>query len=1369
MPKKSAKQSKNTKQFTVKSAGGETTTATIIVQNKIARTPLVSVILPGHNVSPFLDQCLSSVCNQTLQDIEIIYVDDGSTDNSLEIAKKFAEHDKRITVVSQENHNAGVARNAGLAIARGKYLSFLDSDDFFEPNMHETLYKRATETNADIVMCDTFLFDEQNQCDMNTPWTFDTNGLPPVFNYKDIPERIFKLTNCWVWNRLYRAEFIRDNKILFQSLSCCNDSYFSCIAQALARRIAFCPERLIHYRTNQVKNTSTTAVSTRTKHPVDLLRCFAEIYNQLNKLKLYKAVKHSYLLVATEHIYWSKLGMATNPSSLAEFKKFFAENFARIFADEFDFDSNTLNMKYSTLRNILIDAGVIKQIPKRIFYVWGAGEAKRPEVQKCIDTWKQFLPDYEIAELNEDNKEYFDYEHELKTNHWFKTVYSRKMWAYVADYIRIKALYEHGGIYFDTDVSVVKNMDKFLHNPAFVGMQSSSLDGCGDFVEPAICAAQRGNKFFGQIVRFYDSAIWTESVYTMPLVFDHFLREYKIFPFPIKSEQKIIKLPDLTIYPERYFIPFRYGEKFDKSCIEDSTHTVHWWGASWVKEENKKFLNHKHLLGYSDKYTSAPAVSVIVPVYNVATYLPKCLDSLINQTLQNIEIICVNDGSTDNSLDILKDYAARDNRIVVLDQPNQKLGPARNTGLRFARGEYVCFVDSDDWLDITTLDKLYNKIVSDKSELCLYGITTYHENTGQTEIMPARDMSIYRTRKNDVCTWRDIKHAVFTHFGAVYKLYKRSLLIDNNMFFPPAVCFEDVVYSIKCILLSKRISVLDENLYFYRVDVPTSIMSNAKAVDKTDDVICFITQAYDFLVSNNFYKELETEYLDFVVSQLNYHNGRISDEQIKLILQKKAVNLIRDKKLSLQHEKLNNLYQTYSENTKNIVLNTTSRLNLDVKALPVRVICDNLSLASKPCVSVIVCAYNAQDFLHKCLDSLLEQTLHNIEIICVNDGSSDSTLSVLQQYAAQDSRVRVIDQKNAGLSISRNNALKIARGEYIQFVDADDWLRADGLEYLYLYSKYYNLDMCCFGGINFDLATNQFVPNPYYQFEYLPERFKDIFNLSDCKDFAHRMAVSSCLTFYSKSFLDTNNIRWVNKKLCFEDNLFFTEALFKAKRISILKDKIYQRTIHSGCITRNIDKNFADYLEIADRVIQMISKLTTDKDIIKLYTNAYMGRCRSQFNGLNNKKAFAKRTAALLKKYNYSATLHVHRMPKRIKQYVLFPYYLCAYLYLCVIKKPYINMRHAIYARSYRGRTEMLNNNFAHIMNAISALNRRHDMLQKQLNDMRELIAGGTQQNAKLMSQLGIVSDNITAMGKQCSGEFAGKKHGRCYKKTDRR
>lgn len=234
-------------------------------------------------------------------------------------------------------------------------------------------------------------------------------------------------------------------------------------------------------------------------------------------------------------------------------------------------------------------------IPKRIFYVWGVNDPKRRDVLACIQTWRTICPDYEIIEINEDSKKYFDFQKELKSNKWFKTVYDQHMWAYVADYIRIKVLYENGGVYLDTDVSVVKPLDKFLKDPAFVGIQDSEADGVNDFVEPAILGAQKGNKVLKTILDFYEEDIWKEPIYTMPQLFRYtFNKLYTVKPYPVRSKQKLIKYKDINVYPEGTFIPFRCRETFDPKCVTKDTYTIHWWGASWYRPEVLQFLEHKH-------------------------------------------------------------------------------------------------------------------------------------------------------------------------------------------------------------------------------------------------------------------------------------------------------------------------------------------------------------------------------------------------------------------------------------------------------------------------------------------------------------------------------------------------------------------------------------------------------------------------------------------------------------------------------------------------------------------------------------------------------------------------------------------------------
>lgn len=239
-------------------------------------------------------------------------------------------------------------------------------------------------------------------------------------------------------------------------------------------------------------------------------------------------------------------------------------------------------------------------IPKRIFYVWGANEPLKESVKKYIDSWKKFLPDYEIIQIDEESKKYFDFQKELDTNKWFKIVYAKKMWAYVSDYVRVKTLFDNGGIYFDTDVEVLKSFDDLLEESAFVGIQNNSLDGNDDLVEPAILGAQKGNLFLSKVLSFYDRLIWQESIFSMPQIFDYFLKEYNIYPFAKKNEQQIIRLPEITLYPEEYFIPFRYNSEFNEECIQKNTKTIHWWGASWIKPEILYFLENKHKMTIED-------------------------------------------------------------------------------------------------------------------------------------------------------------------------------------------------------------------------------------------------------------------------------------------------------------------------------------------------------------------------------------------------------------------------------------------------------------------------------------------------------------------------------------------------------------------------------------------------------------------------------------------------------------------------------------------------------------------------------------------------------------------------------------------------
>lgn len=214
--------------------------------------PLVSIVIPVYNAEKYVRKCLDSLIEQTHRKLEIICVDDGSTDSSREIIKEYEKRDKRIHLVTQEHSNAGTARNKGLGIAKGEFIAFLDSDDFFETAMIEKMVKKMIFTQADCVICRNVFFDNEwgfyKDMGLNR---FQNAQIPDWNNFSknNIPEHIFQLTAC-VWDKLYRMSFIRNNKLVFQEQKTNNDVLFVYKTYILAERMAVCDEVAVRYRTN---------------------------------------------------------------------------------------------------------------------------------------------------------------------------------------------------------------------------------------------------------------------------------------------------------------------------------------------------------------------------------------------------------------------------------------------------------------------------------------------------------------------------------------------------------------------------------------------------------------------------------------------------------------------------------------------------------------------------------------------------------------------------------------------------------------------------------------------------------------------------------------------------------------------------------------------------------------------------------------------------------------------------------------------------------------------------------------------------------------------------------------------------------------
>ena len=221
--------------------------------------PKVSVIIPVYNAEKYLRECLDSVVNQTLRDIEIICVDDGSTDGSLGILREYEAKDNRVKVLTQQNINAGAARNHGLECASGEYLSFLDADDFFELTMLEHMYKCVKKRNADVVVCRSKVYNEVAKASDYVNWTVDKSLLPKkdVFLYREIEKDSFRCIYGYVWDKLIKRQLITKNQLNFQSQDVFNDAFFAYTALISAESITVLDEYLVNHRYRASKDSIT--------------------------------------------------------------------------------------------------------------------------------------------------------------------------------------------------------------------------------------------------------------------------------------------------------------------------------------------------------------------------------------------------------------------------------------------------------------------------------------------------------------------------------------------------------------------------------------------------------------------------------------------------------------------------------------------------------------------------------------------------------------------------------------------------------------------------------------------------------------------------------------------------------------------------------------------------------------------------------------------------------------------------------------------------------------------------------------------------------------------------------------------------------
>ncbi|MDR2487664.1 MAG: glycosyltransferase [Clostridiales Family XIII bacterium] len=262
----------------------------------------ISVIIPVHNNEDTVAACLDAVLGQSHAALQVICVDDGSVDGTARILDGYAAKDARVKVLHTENRGAGAARNEGLLHAAGGWLSFLDADDVFEPAMYERMLARALDTGAEVCVCAS---DARSAADGGVSYNFSAlreEFLPrtPVFSHRDAPTRFFGIFRGWPWDKLFRADLIRDNALRFQEIENANDFCFVYTALALADRITCLPEVLVHKLTHRTGSLSTTA----DKRWDCAFAALTNLRGELEGRGLYDALAQSFHNRALDNLVW---------------------------------------------------------------------------------------------------------------------------------------------------------------------------------------------------------------------------------------------------------------------------------------------------------------------------------------------------------------------------------------------------------------------------------------------------------------------------------------------------------------------------------------------------------------------------------------------------------------------------------------------------------------------------------------------------------------------------------------------------------------------------------------------------------------------------------------------------------------------------------------------------------------------------------------------------------------------------------------------------------------------------------------------------------------------------------------------------------
>lgn len=707
----------------------------------------------------------------------------------------------------------------------------------------------------------------------------------------------------------------------------------------------------------------------------------------------------------------------------------------------------------------------------------------------------------------------------------------------------------------------------------------------------------------------------------------------------------------------------------------------------------------------------SPAVSVIIPIYNVEKYLAECLDSTVNQTLKNIEIICVDDGSPDRSADIAAEYAKKYDNVKLIRKENGGLSSARNAGLDKARGQYIYFLDSDDYLERNALEELYGKAVAEDLDMLFFNSTPFFES--KKDKRNNASYSNYYKRKGDYSGIRTgqamltmmLKNQEYLS-SACIEIIRRSLIEKNGLRFYDGIIHEDNLFTFQCTILAQRVSHVDREYYHRRLH-NDSIMTAQKSMRNVEGYLVSYAEMLHFLhdhpveaaaaplisdyLRSSILESARTIYqsLDIPAEEVVLSRGGFCASYFLDTIKSTSDTALDSVSLKVENDALRKALQTIEQQYESSFTFRVERIVTWISRMAMRTIAllrdnglrftlrkiaeaitDNAKAAderlqkqtvyrlltylprqvshnvrwirsrgiayawrcirmkihmrshgTEPLVSIILPVYNVEPYLEQCLDSLRKQTLKSIEIIAVDDGSTDRSLEILNQYAAADKRIHVYTQKNQYAGAARNVGLSHAIGEYLLFLDSDDFFSKNLAKDAYIAGKAANADVVLFGAKHYDNVTGEYRDaNWLLQEQCAPQ--KQPFSYKDRPAVFFQITTPCPWTkLFRRQFILDSGLQF--QQLQNSNDVFFSlSALPMAKRIVTLnKSLVFYRVGLSNNLQTTKKKHplcfYEAYLAWHDKLIE----LGVLDDLRQSYVNLVLGDCLYNLHTIRDPEA----------------------------------------------------------------------------------------------------------------------------------------------------